>query len=188
MPNVTLRPVAADDQDRLLAWRNSPAVAPYMYSDHAITAQEHAAWFARLPGLTTAIYWIIELDGHPVGLANVVDIDRRNRRCAWAYYLADPAVRGLGIGSFVEYWVIEHVFGPLDLDKLWCEVLEGNTDVWQRHMAFGFQREALYRDHVIKGGQALNVVGLGLLRADWADLREGFRAKLLAKGFAVGEA
>ncbi len=186
MPDVRLRPVAAQDHDRLLAWRNSPAVAPYMYSDHAITPAEHAAWFARIGEDPSRRYWIIALDGLPVGLANVVDIDRRNRRCTWAYYLADPAVRGLGVGSFVEYWVIEHVFNDLGLEKLWCEVLEDNEPVWRLHMTFGFQREALYRAHVIKGGVALNVMGLGLLRADWeAGERETARGKLAAKGFGV---
>lgn len=189
MTKVTLRDVRPDDRDRLLSWRNSPEVAPYMYSDHVIGRQEHDRWFDRMPHNERARYWIIELEDRPVGLANLADIDRAARRCAWAYYLADPAVRGLGVGSFVEYWVIEHVFGAMGLEKLWCEVLENNESVWRRHMTFGFQREALFRRHVVKGGQALDVVGLGLLAEDWRGEREaGFREKLRAKGFAMAGA
>ena len=49
-PLVTLRRLRPDDRDRLLAWRNAPEVAAYMYSDHEITAEEHARWFAGIAG------------------------------------------------------------------------------------------------------------------------------------------
>lgn len=184
MPKVTLRAVAAHDQERLLAWRNSDAVAPYMYSDHLISEGEHAAWFARLGSNPAVRHWIIELDGAPVGLANLADIDLHNRRCAWAFYLADPAVRGLGVGSFVEYWVIEYVFGVLGLDKLWCEVIESNKAVWRLHEGFGFTREAVFRNHVVKGGEPLDVIGLGLLEREWRGAaRQAARERLIARGF-----
>lgn len=184
MPKVTLRAPTAHDQERLLTWRNSDAVAPYMYSDHLISEGEHAAWFSRVGSNPAVRYWIIELDGQPVGLANLADIDLRNRRCAWAYYLADPAVRGLGVGSFVEYWVIEHVFGELGLNKLWCEVIESNKAVWRLHEGFGFTREAIFRNHVVKGGEPLDVIGLGLLASEWRGAaRDAARERLIAKGF-----
>ena len=42
-PRVELRPLMPGDKDRLLVWRNSPEVAAYMYTDHRITAAEHAS-------------------------------------------------------------------------------------------------------------------------------------------------
>jgi len=41
--------------------------------------------------------------------AQPADIDPANRRCAWAYYLADPATRGLGVGSYVEGWSVQTI-------------------------------------------------------------------------------
>ncbi|MFB2351245.1 GNAT family N-acetyltransferase, partial [Priestia megaterium] len=90
-------------------------------TDHVISPAEHARWFAAAMADPARKYWIIELDGEPVGLANLYDISPANRKCAWAYYLASPSVRGKGVGAFVEFWVIEHVFGDLGLDKLCCE-------------------------------------------------------------------
>ncbi len=120
-----------------------------------------------------------------MGLANLSDIDRANGRCAWAYYLADPGIRGLGVGSYVEFWVIQHVFGVLGLTKLWCEVLLSNEAVWRLHEAHGFKREALFREHVVKNGAPVDVVGLGLLARDWAEKREAMAAKLRAKGYEI---
>ena len=182
-PRVELRPLEPGDRDRILAWRNSPDVRAYMYTDHVISPEEHAAWFAGIPADPTRTYWIIASDEAPVGLANLYDIDRRNSRCAWAYYLADPAVRGLGLGSYVEYWVLEYVFEGLKLAKLWCEVLASNEPVWKLHETFGFQVEARFRGHVIKEGERVDVLGLGLLANDWRAKRPAMADRLRVRGF-----
>jgi UDP-4-amino-4,6-dideoxy-N-acetyl-beta-L-altrosamine N-acetyltransferase len=108
-----------------------------------------------------------------------------HRRCAWAYYLASSTVRGQGVGSFVEFWVIEQVFTTLGLNKLWCEVLVSNESVWRLHELYGFQREALYRQHVLKNGHEVDVVGMGLLARDWSYRREAMAQRLLDKGFQI---
>ena len=179
---VALRPLAAADGARVLAWRNSQAVAPFMYTDRLITAGEHASWMGATLTAGDRRYWIIELEGAPVGLANLARIDHENARCEWAYYLADPAVRGRGVGAVVELAVLDHVFGPLRLHKLWCEVLLDNEAVWRLHESFGFRREALYRDHVRKAGAWRDVVGLGLLADDWAAARPACAERLRQKG------
>ena len=61
-PRVELRPLEAEDRDRILAWRNSPDVRAYMYTDHVIAPDEHAAWFANIDGDESRRYWIITAD------------------------------------------------------------------------------------------------------------------------------
>lgn len=183
--SVTLRALGPDDRGRLLAWRNSPEVAAHMYSDHQISPREHARWFEAIGADPRRAYWIIELDGAPVGLVNLYDIDKGHGRCAWAYYLADPSVRGRGVGAFVEYRMLQYVFEHLGLNKLWCEVLAENEAVWRLHLSFGFVEEARLRRHVLKGGVYRDVLGLGLLREDWRRVRGECEARLAAKGFAL---
>jgi UDP-4-amino-4,6-dideoxy-N-acetyl-beta-L-altrosamine N-acetyltransferase len=183
---VALRPLTAADGDQVLAWRNSEAVAPYMYSDHAIGPAEHAAWLARAlkEGAIAGgdrRFWIITLDGAGVGLANLARIDTANSRCEWAYYLADPATRGRGVGACVEYLVLSYVFERLRLNRLWCEVFVDNEAVWKTHESFGFTREALLRAHVRKAGVFRDVVGLGMLAADWPPAKAGARERLAAR-------
>jgi UDP-4-amino-4,6-dideoxy-N-acetyl-beta-L-altrosamine N-acetyltransferase len=184
-PKVQLRALDPRDKDRLLVWRNSPDVAAYMYTDHKITPAEHAHWFAGIAGDERRAFWIIEMDGAPVGLANLYDIDRRNSRCAWAYYLAEPQVRGKGLGGYVEYQMIEKVFGEFALGKLWCEVLASNAGVIRLHQKFGFKEEARFRRHVLKNGALEDVVGMGLLAEEWAEGRHRLRKTLEAAGFSL---
>jgi UDP-4-amino-4,6-dideoxy-N-acetyl-beta-L-altrosamine N-acetyltransferase len=177
---VHLRRLAAADGERVLAWRNTPEVSTYMYSDHRIGAEEHARWLASALQAGDRRFWIVEMDDVPVGLANLARIDPAASRCEWAFYLADPATRGRGLGACVEYLMLGYVFERLELNKLWCEVLIENAGVWRLHEAFGFTREAVYRDQVRKGGVFRDVVGLGLLRREWP------QAKAAAEGRLAG--
>ena len=168
---VHLRGLAELDGRRVLDWRNSAEVARYMYGDHRIGDGEHARWLHAALTRDDRRYWIVELDGAPVGLANLARIDREAGRCDWAFYLADPATRGRGVGAAVEWLVLGHVFEGLKLRKLWCEVLADNLGVIGLHERFGFVREALFREHVVKERAARDVVGLGLLAREWPAVR-----------------
>lgn len=184
-PAITLRALQDADRDRLRAWRNLPEIARWMYSEHEISPEEHARWFAAIAGDPRRCYWIIEVDGEPVGLANLYDIDPANRKCAWAYYLAAGDLRGKGVGAFVEFTVIEHVFAERGLNKLCCEVLAANEAVWKLHESFGFVRESFLRAHVWKNGEPLDVVGLGLLAGDWAAKRAETVGRLRERGYEL---
>ncbi len=184
--SLRLRRLTPGDAARVLAWRNSPEVAAHMYSDHAINRTEHELWLDAAMTRPDRCYWIIELEGAPVGLANLIGIDPAARRCDWAFYLADRAARGRGVGAAVEWLVLGHVFEGLGLNKLWCEVLAGNTAVIRLHERFGFTHEALFRDHVSKSGVFHDVVGLELLAREWPRVKIEMGARLEAS-FVLAE-
>jgi len=185
--SVRLRPLRRTDGPKVLTWRNSDAVAPYMYSDHQITPEEHSAWLERALTLRDRAFWIIELDDADVGLANLAAISLTHKRCEWAYYLAEPSTRGRGVGQAVEFAMLRHVFEDRRLNKLWCEVLVENEGVWKLHERFGFVREAHFRDHVFRAGVAKDVFGLGLLSRDWPKAREAALMRFAEKGQAPAE-
>ena len=176
---ITLRSIAPEDRDRLLVWRNAPHVAQYMYTDHLISPEEHARWFAGLEHDKRRKYWIIESDGTPLGLVNLYDIDEHNRRCCWAFYLGSEEGRGAGVGSQVECAILTHVFETMGFNKLCCEVLGSNEAVWAMHQKFGFVKEGVLRSHVWKAGAFHDVVMLGMTAEDWRQQRETPRIKRL---------
>lgn len=180
---VTLRRVTHADSAALLAWRNAPDVRAFMYTDHVIAPDEHARWFARAIVDPTRRYWIIENEGTGVGLANLYDIGSPTGSATWAFYLADPAVRGKGIGAMTEYLVIEQAFGPLGLNRLWCEVLETNPAVIKLHKRFGFTEETRLAARAVKDGEPVDAIGLALTAGAWSQLRPAMAERLKAMGF-----
>lgn len=183
MPHAALRPLTFEDRDRLLVWRNSPDVRAHMYTDQFITPEQHAEWFRQALTDQRRRYWIVELGDRPMGLANLYDIDHLNRRCTLGRYLAEPEARGKGLGSFLEFSLIEHAFSVLNLGKLWSEVLIGNEVAWRLHEQHGFVQEARFRRHVLKNGQWTDVIGLGLLAEEWSARRDLMAERLRKKGF-----
>jgi UDP-4-amino-4,6-dideoxy-N-acetyl-beta-L-altrosamine N-acetyltransferase len=177
-----LRPLAPADAPTLLRWRNLPEVSRYMYTDHAISPEEHAEWFDRTLRREDVRYWVIAVDGVDVGVVNIVDIDTHHRTCSWAFYIAETAARGKGTGAFTEFTILELVFSEMGLRKLSCEVLETNPEVLAMHERFGFVREGRFREQILKEGAPVDVHRLAILASEWSEVRDGHREALLEKG------
>jgi UDP-4-amino-4,6-dideoxy-N-acetyl-beta-L-altrosamine N-acetyltransferase len=177
-----LRPVQHEDREQLRRWRNLPEVARYMYSDHQISEQEHAAWFDKIMRDTSSRYWIICADGDDVGLANLYDINMAHRRAKWAFYIADDRTRGKGIGTFVEYQVLRYAFEDLGLHRLSCEVLAFNEAVINMHKRYGFQQDGVFRDHVLKNSVFVDAIFLTMLEDQWPASKQLLEKHLKAKG------
>jgi len=181
MSDISLRLVTRDDIELVRNWRNSPDVAPYMYNETHINEEQQIKWFEKISNDKTSVYWIIEYDEKKLGLASLTGIDNTLSSCYWAFYLGDLSVRGGGIGAKIEYNVLEYVFKELKLNKLRCEVFVTNDKVIKMHEKFGFRREAYYREHCIKNGQKLDVIGLAILQTEWNLLRELMKDKIYGK-------
>ena len=149
---VTLRSLEPDDRARVLAWRNLPDVARYMYTDHRITEAEHARWFNAAINDETKRHWIIELDGRPVGLANLYDISALHRRAYIGLYLADASVRGMGVGSATDRFLLHHAFEDLGLEKLCAEALATNEAGIKVHLHHGFRVDGIAAPPCREGG------------------------------------
>ncbi len=176
--DIKLREIKLDDIEMIRNWRNSPDVSKYMYTDTIISKENQTSWYEKVVKDKSCKYWIISYDNKSIGLASITGIDKALQSCYWAFYLGDSSIRGAGIGSKVEYNVIEYVFNELNLNKLRCEVFVVNDNVIKMHEKFGFRREAFYREHCIKGNQKLDVVGLALLKNEWEKTNEFFRKKI----------
>lgn len=179
---LKLRDVLQSDGEMIYRWRSLPDVSRYMYHDQQISPQEHARWFQKMLVDPARRYWIIRCDAEDVGLVNLYNIDMPNRRCHWAFYLASPSVRGRGVGSFVEFWVLEYVFDNLEFNKLCCEVLASNHAVMEMHKSFGFVQEGYFRQHVIKEGAPVDAVALAMFREEWAVRRLEIEDRLKKRG------
>jgi len=153
-----------------------------MFTDQLITVEEHQVWFQHMMVDTSVMYWIVGYDGRDVGVLNISGIDRRNRRCYWGFYLADPEVRGKGIAGYVEYWIMRYVFDELGLNKLCGEVLASNQAVADMHVSFGYTREGLLREHVMKRGAPEDVICLSVLYREWEALRPKIEGRLRRRG------
>lgn len=171
-----LRRLATDDLERVRQWRMLPDITRHMYSDPVITMEDQMRWFERISASDRDRVWIIELldPAVPVGVLSLSEIDRVHRRCAWAYYLAEPAARGVGLAKPLECSIYDFVFDRLNMNRLWCEVLAVNDRVVKLHERFGSKVEGVLRQHILKGTEVHDVVRMAILKDEWSALRSTF--------------
>jgi UDP-4-amino-4,6-dideoxy-N-acetyl-beta-L-altrosamine N-acetyltransferase len=182
MTRVSLRPMTETDSPQVHAWRNLPDVRRNMYTDHIITAEEHARWFPSALTAADRRYWMIVCDGEPVGVANLADISPRHGRCSFGIYLGPADLRGKGVGRAALFLLQREAFDRLGLRKLCCEVLDFNTQALQLYLGLGFVQEGRLRAHIVKETGPCDVIQLAMLDADWQQRQGDFAKQLAGRG------
>lgn len=165
---MRLRDLRMSDAELVHRWRNSPEIADTMFTNDPIPYDVHVAWLERALASETSRYWMVEHDDRPVGVANLADIDLKNSRCAWAYYIGETDTPG-PVGLAVEFEIMAIVFADMGLNKLISEVLASNDRVADLHERVGFRREGLLREHIRRPDGVHDVIVLGMLRSEWAE-------------------
>ena len=178
MKDIELVPLTENDIELVREWRNSPEVSQYMYTEDPISKEQQEKWFKKISQEETSKYWIIKYDNNKIGVANLADIDRRNSKCFWGFYLGDSSIRGQGIGAKIEYNVLKYVFEEIKLNKLCGEVFSFNEKVVKMHEKFGFRREGYLRNHIQKSNKFHDVVVIGLLAVEWNQVKDVLRKKI----------
>ena len=172
-----LRPLAETDLEKVLEWRNSERIRANMYTDHLINMDEHRAWFERTKQREDSVHLIFEYQAHPVGVVNVTQIDKRNNKCFWGFYLGEVDV-SRGSGAVMEYLALNYIFEVLGIRKLGAEVFAFNTQVIKLHKKFGFVEEGCFVKHVLKNNKYEDVIPMALFAEEWLKAKPKFE-KLL---------
>jgi UDP-4-amino-4,6-dideoxy-N-acetyl-beta-L-altrosamine N-acetyltransferase len=114
--------------------------------------------------------FVVIKDEQAVGVVSLNAINVLHKSADWAFYL-DAGSQGEGLGSVVEFWMLDYAFGVAGLEKLNCEVLAMNAAVVKMHQKFGFEIEGVRRQNILREGARIDVVLLGITKEEWQNKR-----------------
>jgi UDP-4-amino-4,6-dideoxy-N-acetyl-beta-L-altrosamine N-acetyltransferase len=137
-----------------------------MYTDHEITMDEHRAWFERLRREPDPPFLVFEFRGMPIGVVQVTQIDRRNNKCYWGFYIGDPEAPP-GSGTALGFFGLNHIFEVMKIRKLCAEAFASNSASLKFHKRLGFVEEGRLVRHVLKSGRYEDIVSFALFQEDW---------------------
>ncbi len=180
--DLQLRTITEEDSELLLRWRNSDRIRAVMFSDHIITADEHAAWISKTIKAPVPGILMFEYQGKPLGVVTIDRVDMSSSRCYWGFYLGEeshPAQSGSALGCLG----LEYLFTTLGMRKVCGECLALNEPGVRFHTKMGFTLEGRFVRHHLKNGNYVDVLSFALFREDW--LRE--RARLERLCFEEGK-
>jgi RimJ/RimL family protein N-acetyltransferase len=131
---VTLRPITPDDAEITQKWRTSGRA--YLLNKGAQTVKEQRAWIMSRPA--SEIDWIQEVDGKPVGMIALVDIDHVHSRAEAGHFLiGEPElVLGKPVAAEATRLLYEYAFDFLHLHKVYGILSAENEKmiVWNKFL------------------------------------------------------
>jgi RimJ/RimL family protein N-acetyltransferase len=161
-----LRAATEDDVDTIRQLRNQQANRDVSITSHEITADEHAAWWAKTSADPSRRVLIYERDGQIAGVVNFFDLEGSSG--AWGFFLdADGlAERGETLPAWIEIMreATAYAFDELGLEVLTGEVLEHNTVVRQMNRRFRFAEGTPETRYA--GGREITVIPISLRKQD----------------------
>jgi UDP-4-amino-4,6-dideoxy-N-acetyl-beta-L-altrosamine N-acetyltransferase len=164
---ISFTALAEDDLELVREWRTREDIARRMNTPGPESAEAQRAWFERRREDDASEHWMVRVDGEPVGVVNLAEIDRRHGRASVGYYLGRP--ERAPIGALVMAYLLNDAFAREDLGlrKLSGEVLGDNERVLRVHEMLGYRRVGTLRDHIRKNDGWHDVVLWEMLREDW---------------------
>ena len=163
---VRLRPFKPDDAERYRTWINDPEVARLIDHVGQVTRAEHGAWYRALVASPSASVFAVDrlADGAFIGLVWLYDIHARHRRAEVRIVIGDRSAWGGGCGTDALRVLVRIAFGPLQLEKLWADVLATNPRAAAAFERAGFTREGLLAGDRLQDDGRVDVIRLGILR------------------------
>lgn len=133
-----LRRLRAEDEKRLLDWRNQAHIRAASFDQDPIDAATHAAWFAKARARPDAMYAVFEDQGRPLGHVALTPGDEGFWR--WSFYIGEPdAPRGSGRAMLG--LALTLLLAREDCRGVVAETLPGNRASERLHEALGFLRQ-----------------------------------------------
>lgn len=150
-----------EERSMVLAWRNSDAVRPHMFTDHRISPEEHAAFIGRLRAGDDFYWLVIGADGCGAGVIYLNRVDRRNAHAYLGLY-ANPERRVSGTGRVLIGLLKRLSFETAGLHTLKLEVIADNGRAIELYRKSGFETEGRLVEFVRKDGCWKDVVVMGI--------------------------
>jgi ribosomal-protein-alanine N-acetyltransferase len=165
---LTLRPLRAEDAPALLEARGDPEVMRFWdwppqknAAEVAEVIRDHESVIAE----GTVHWWAVAAaaDAPAIGECDLSEIDRHNKRAELGF-LFRRASWGKGYAREAAEAVVNHAFGPLEMERLSARIHAGNEHGRRLLEKLGFSHEGMLHGYVLREGLRVDCLVFGLLR------------------------
>jgi RimJ/RimL family protein N-acetyltransferase len=170
--SIVIRAIEFEDLPALHLWSNDPEIWYNLGGWHFPSSQEELQqWLTTLPQDKLNQRWVVCTQEHgPIGYANLVSLDWKNRSAFHGLYIGDPVMRGKGHARDAVLSLMRYAFDELGLRRLDTDIIEYN----ERSLAFytkkcGWRVEGEKADAYYRKGRWWNKYLLGITEADYRE-------------------
>jgi RimJ/RimL family protein N-acetyltransferase len=171
--HVMLRAIEEGDLERFHDWGNDPELWRQLGGWHfPVSRASTRAWFDKLQNDPTNLRLAVDTQEFGVvGLANLLDIDWKNRHAFHGMMLGNPAARGKGIGLDAVMALMRYAFDELGLFRLDGSMIEYNAASLRLYCGkCGWKEEGRQRGWYYRGARRWDKILVGVTAEDYAAL------------------
>jgi RimJ/RimL family protein N-acetyltransferase len=132
---MQLRPASADDEARLLEWRNDPQTRAMAITQAPVPLADHRRWLAARLDDADTLLTIAEEDGEPVG---TVRLDRHSPAEAELSITIAPSARGRGLARLAIELGVEQARRQWGVARVTARIRPENAASLRAFAAAGF--------------------------------------------------
>lgn len=160
---IELKLIEEEDLNYIVRWRNAAYDSFYEFP---ISNSGQKLWFDGYMKSNDLIFIIHEFSGKKIGMLSLSSFDQRNKSAEFGRFLIDSNYRGKRYGKTALILLLEYAFNHLNLNRIYLDTFEYNTEVINLYKSLGFVIEGKKFQAIYKDGDYINLVCMCILK-DW---------------------
>lgn len=165
--NLLIRDTIFDDLMAFYEWERDPAVTEFFSIEERQSREELSRkYFADLSDPGARQFTILSKNGKYIGRIVLADIIEGWKGEIWRIYIADPALRGKGLGTEAMRCMMDYCFRELRLRRLYLDFYTGNPAEYM-YRKLGFSEEGVLRNNCRKNGRLYDVHLMSMLSEEY---------------------
>ncbi len=170
---IILRAIEQQDLPLLKIWGNDPEIQRNLGSWHfPVSIDALKKWLENFSFNDINQRFIIDTQEHgPIGTANLVSINWKDRNAFHGMLIGDKKFRGCGYGTDTVLTIMRYAFEELGLERLDTTIIEYNTASLKLYTKCGWAEEGRKENAFFRQNRYWNNVILGITRHNWVQLK-----------------
>lgn len=166
---ILLRALELEDAETLREMINDSEIEKNVAGwSFPISRHAQREWIEKSNTNDKSFVFAIDLPGSGcIGIANLVDIDWKNRSASHGIKLVNKDFRRRGIGTDTVLTIMKYVFNELQLNRLDTTIIAHNTASKKLFLKCGFKIEGLKKEALFKNGKYYDNYILGITHKDY---------------------
>jgi RimJ/RimL family protein N-acetyltransferase len=157
---IYLRPIQYPDIFKIMRWRNRPEVRKGFFSRKILTKEEQKKWFKQyLKDKTDMMFMITTKDNKDIGCVAIYRIDRNNKKAeVGRIIIGEKEFLRKGFAKEALEALSKYAFNRLNLQRLYCYILEGNKPSLLAFAGAGFDLEGILKRDIFLDHSFKNII------------------------------
>lgn len=164
---ICVRKFTLQDVEKKVHWINDDRNHKFLHYDLPLNLEKTIAWFERVQSAEDRIDAVIEVDGKPVGLIGLLNVDLKNRKTEYYICIGEPSHQHRGVAAQASRLLLNYAFTTMQMNRIYLYTEPENQDARHLFETLGFQLEGCLREDLICGDRKVDRLIYAITRQEF---------------------